>query len=115
MQLRNALVTSGLLLLPLAARAQEPEVSQDLKHDVSGALREVIAPAGDFSAPQARYHGNIPVPPAALQPDPAVQSRAPSLYLPISQGLSFDGVGPSDSATVVFRTAGTSDSIVVLT
>src|SRR5690349_6781933 len=83
-------LTAGVILSGAAVWGQE--VSGDIKHDVSPALRSIIAPPGDFKPLHEKRLGRIPAPPSSGLPDPVIQSAA-GPKVAVTNGLNFDGVG----------------------
>src|SRR5260370_1742570 len=83
-------LTAGMILLGAPAWAQE--VQQDVKHDVSPPLRDIIAPPNDSKRIHEKPLGRIPVPPSTGQADPVVQTSV-GPKVAVTSGSSFDGVG----------------------
>src|SRR5258708_5699079 len=93
MNLRTLIGTvlmAGVALSGAGALAQE--VTQDVQHDVSPPLRDIVAPPSDFKPVHEKHLGRIPAPPSTGQPDPVIQSSA-GPRVAVTNGSNFDGVG----------------------
>ena len=100
MRIAQRLVAASLpmSLLCLTLVAQEnngkPEITPDVKHDVSPPMRQLrVPPRSD--APRERPLRTIPLGPGSNQPDPVLQIGSGSLAS-TTAGLSFAGVGNGD-------------------
>jgi hypothetical protein len=86
----------GLLGLTLLAQENngKPEITPDVKHDVSPPMRQLpVPPRSDV--PRERPLRTVPQGPALNQPDPVLQIASGPQVLTTS-GLSFAGVGNGD-------------------
>ncbi len=86
----GSVLMAGMVLAGSQAWAQV--VQQDVKHDVSPPLRDIIAPPNDSKIRHEKPLGRIPLPPSSGQADPVIQSSV-GPKVAVTSGSNFDGVG----------------------